>query len=91
MYTVYTLRTILRLDGIGDWPGGKSAFNCPPTTDMKLGGRGRVPTTGTTLSLSGREFGVSTRGRPCCLDSAGNPARTTLVLVRACTRVPTIM
>lgn len=34
---VYTLGTILRLDGIGDWPGGKSAFNCPPTADMKLG------------------------------------------------------
>lgn len=54
MYTVYTLRTILRLDGIGDWPGGKSAFNCPPTTDMKLGGR--VPTTGTTFRAASLPF-----------------------------------
>lgn len=36
MYIVYTLRTILRFDGIADWPAGKSAFNCPPTTDMNL-------------------------------------------------------
>lgn len=79
MYIVYTLGTILRLDGIGDWPGGKSAFNCPPTTDMKLGAavvafqrleqpcRFRDP----------REFGISTLpsplGRWCCPIQRGNP------------------
>lgn len=79
MYIVYTLGTILRLDGIGDWPGGKSAFNCPPTTDMKLGAavvafqrleqpcRFRDP----------REFGISTLpsplGRWCCPIQRENP------------------
>ena len=67
MYIVYTLRTILRFDGIGDWPAGKSAFNCPATADMNFRAlRGRVPTLGTNnpVAFEAREFGISTLPPP---------------------------